>query len=84
MTDFGHATHGNGAMINVRNASRDVAHGYPSLLYICTPNSGKPAAKEDRAKELAASAEAAYNGYASFLLLAESLGRMYTTDRRGM
>jgi hypothetical protein len=34
-----------------------------SLLYIWTPNRGNAAAKYDRAKELAASALAAYTGY---------------------
>lgn len=34
-----------------------------SLLYICTPNSGNAPAKYDLAKELAANADAAYNGY---------------------
>ena len=66
-------------MARLRNASRLVAHWYPSsarqsvaacltprqhlLLYICTPNRGKAAAKLDRAKLFAASALAAYKGY---------------------
>ena len=39
--------------------------GSDSLVYICTPNSGNAAAKYDLANELAANADAAYNGYYS-------------------
>jgi hypothetical protein len=56
---------GNGAITSARNASTDVAHWYPRLLYIWTPNNGKAAAKYDLANEFAARALAAYTGYAS-------------------
>lgn len=52
-------------MTTVKNASKEVAHWYPNLLYIWMPNSGNAAAKLERANEFAARALAAYSGYAS-------------------
>lgn len=52
-------------MATVKKASNDDAHWSPSLWYICTPNRGKAAAKEQRTNALAASTLAAYMVYVS-------------------
>lgn len=68
-------THGNGDMASDRNASREVAHWYPSVVYtatisspspgtcssylLCSPNNGNTAPNVDRKKLFAANALAA-------------------------